>query len=95
VSKQVPNFIRLDPGRPDVAVLIDAMLGVWDSFFVAVRVLRGFLGDVRSAPGEICVFFATIPVFLESVTVQGGFFAAMSRNDNSGGYGWSRSNQRE
>jgi hypothetical protein len=32
---------------------------------------------------------------LESVTVQDGFFAAMSRNDNSGGYKWSRSNQRD
>jgi hypothetical protein len=60
-----------------------------------VRVLHGFLGDVRSARDEICVFFATLPVFLESVTVQGGFFAAMSRNDNSGAYKWSRSNQRD
>jgi hypothetical protein len=26
VAKPTPNFIRLDPGRPDVAILIDAML---------------------------------------------------------------------
>jgi len=50
-----------------------------------VRVLGGFLGDARArCADKFCVFFATVPVFLESVTVQGGFFAAMSRNDNSG-----------
>jgi hypothetical protein len=62
---------------------------------IAIRVFHGFLGDMRSARGGICVFFATLPVFLESVTVQDGFFDAMSRNDNSGGYKWSRSNQRD
>ena len=71
------------------------MLAARDSFFVAVPVFRGFLGDVRLARSGICVFFATIPVYLKSVTVQGRIFAAMSRNDNSGGYRWSRSNQRE
>ena len=50
-----------------------------------MRVLGGFLGDARArCADKFCVFFATVPVFLESVTVQGGFFAAMSRNDNSG-----------
>jgi len=61
------------------------MLAARDSFFVAEPVLRGFLGDVRLARSGICVFFATIPVYLKSVTVQGRIFAAMSRNDNSGG----------
>ena len=61
------------------------MLAARDSFFVAEPVLRGFLGDVRLARSGICVFFATIPVFKKSVTVQDAFLAAMSRNDNSGG----------
>ena len=64
-----------------------------DALFIAPDGFFTSRGD--SARGGICVFFATIPVFLKSVTVQGGFFAAMSRNDNSGGYRWSRSNQRE
>src|SRR6516225_7257163 len=34
--------------------------------------------------GGICVFFATVPVFKKSATVQGAFLAAVSRNDNSG-----------
>ena len=35
VTKPVPNFTRLDPGRPEIAILMDAML--WAREVVAAR----------------------------------------------------------